>query len=441
MIQNKLILPILLAVVISIAIPTAFAVTTTDTLFGCSPPSSGNKIHQLNKTDASSISNQTIVVAGLTVQGCNGLAVDPTTGTFYAIIKHQANATDRHLVTIDPTTGIGTDIGGMGDTYATLGFLADGSLRTVAGFASPDQEQYYSVNKLTGQTTKLCSVGGFGSGTGQGLALNFDDNKIYHNSGFGGVNMRFATVDNEGVDPCGITDLGLPTGFIFAEILAMTYNTNDAIFYGYDFTNYWTMNTTGFTTLLNGSPQINEFKGLAFTLVLGADTTDPVITTTISEPIPIQQNSIFDEFEFMSCIDDTDGDITNSMSTVGTVDTSTPKSYFVDYTCTDVATNSATLLDVLYVVKRPHTGSGGTAPSTTTTAPTAPTGDGDGTSLLQITGDGIDRAFNLFDALNELFAPMEPAPTVPTEPEPTPEPEQRISIIDRIRDFFSGLFG
>jgi len=66
---------------------------------------------------------------------------------------------------------------------------------------------------------------------------------------------------------------------------------------------------------------------------------------------------------------------------------------------------------------------------------------GDGTSLLQITGDGIDRAFNLFDALNELFAPMEPAPTVPTEPEPTPEPEQRISIIDRIRDFFSGLFG
>ena len=431
MIQNKLILPILLAVVISIAIPTAFAVTTTDTLFGCTPPSSGDKIHLINKTTGNSISNQTIVVAGLTVQGCNGLAVDPTTGTFYAIIKHQANATDRHLITIDPTTGLGTDIGGMGDTYATLGFLADGSLRTVAGFASPDQEQYYSVNKLTGQTTKLCSVGGFGSGTGQGLALNFDDNKIYHNSGFGGVNMRFATVDNEGVDPCGVTIKAFPpTGYIFAEILAMTYNTNDAIFYGSEFLAWFSMNSTGFTIELNPNAFPIEFKGLAFTLVLGADTTDPVITTTISEPIPIQQNSIFDEFEFMSCIDDTDGDITNTMTTVGTVDTSVPKLYLVTYTCEDVATNQSELDDVQYIVKRSATGSGGTAPSTTTApAPTAP-------------APTVDRALSLFDQLNSLFDfrdRAEPAPTIPDLPEAVAD--QRPSFVDAIRNFFASLFG
>ncbi len=76
----------------------------------------------------------------------------------------------------------------------------------------------------------------------------------------------------------------------------------------------------------------------------------------------------------------------------------------------------------------------------------------------------VDRAFDLFATLNQLFTPSEGEPVIQPVPELAvevgqqimeqvqeriaqpiqdriPEPDQRISFIDSIRDFFSGLFG
>ncbi len=449
--EVKILVTISVLLISAVFINQAFAVTTTDDLFICQSPEGASTgkppiIALTNLTDGSYISIQNITVAGLSIRGCNGMAVDPTDGTFYAIVTHSANLADRHLITLDPTTGLGTDIGGMGNRYATLGFLADGSLRTVSGNADASPEIYHSVNKATGQTTALCPLPAIGADEqGQMLALNYDDNKIYHMRGSltATTNNTLSTVDIESPSPtnCGITVVANPTtpttfpvfGTV-GEIFSLAYNTNDGFFYGYSFDKFWSMTSLGNMTLIKASPNNlippeEEMKGMAFTIILAVDTTNPVITTTVPEPIPIPKNSVFNEFQFMSCIDDTDGDITNSMTTVGTVDTSKPKSYFVDYTCTDVATNSATLLNVHYVVKRSATGSGGTAPSAPALAPTAP-------------APTVDRALSLFDQLNSLFDfrdRAEPAPAIPDLPDAVPD--QRPSFVDAIRNFFASLFG
>lgn len=87
------------------------------------------------------------------------------------------------------------------------------------------------------------------------------------------------------------------------------------------------------------------------------DLIPPVITANISEPIPIMLDKAFDPLQFVSCNDNKDGDITNSMISVGTVDTSDRGSYTVEYTCTDIAValNSNTQ-EITYVVQKPSTG-------------------------------------------------------------------------------------
>jgi len=171
------------------------------------------------------------------------------------------------------------------------------------------------------------------------------------------------------------------------------------------------------------------------------DTTPPVISTSVPQPVPIQENSVYDEFEFVSCIDDIDGDITMSMSTVGTVDTANAQSYVVEYSCTDSATNSASS-DIIYIIKRENSGGSLFADTTVSSIP-APLFTPSEEPVTE-----VGRALSLFDQLNSFFdftTTPEPTPDVPTgspvAPETTTEPDQRESFVDTIRDFLSGLFG
>jgi len=183
------------------------------------------------------------------------------------------------------------------------------------------------------------------------------------------------------------------------------------------------------------------------------DSTPPVISTTVSEPIPITQDSVFDEFEFVSCIDDTDGDITNSMATVGSVDTSAPRTYFVDYTCTDVVTNQSTL-QVSYIIKRPpSSGKSPTPTLTVTPSPPTPTTTIPPLSLVPSEEPPRRTLDEIFDLFAQLFEEVEPTPTLEFVPEPesvteipaplfepTPTEEVRPSFIESIQNFFARLF-
>lgn len=332
-------------------------ITTTDTLFGCdSPAGSGfEKIFQLNKTDGSEISNQTMTLSGFTVEGCNGMAVDPTDGTFYVILQEQAGGGfDRRLATIDPTTGVATDIGGMGDRFATLGFKADGTLLTVAGQgASFNQNHLFSVNKSTGATTLLCSLVAGVTLRGQTLGLNYDDGKLYHHTGDTVSTDRFATIGSQAVATCSTTDLGAVTGFSFGELRAMAYNTNDELFYatGGNTDDFFSLQDSGFATLITVDPFTlgERLKGLAFTLAV-ADT-DPVITILGDNPVQHLINTTYNDGG-ATCLDSEDGTLTSSIVTIENVNTTVLGSGTVTYTCTDSDANLVQVIRTVNVVEQ-----------------------------------------------------------------------------------------
>ena len=105
---------------LSSAVP-ASGITTTDQFYTCGTAGENNRdIHLRNKVDGVVISSNTVSISGLPLSymGCNGLAQDPTDEQWYIIAGMQSG--NRNLATIDPSTGIGTSIGAMGDNYVSL---------------------------------------------------------------------------------------------------------------------------------------------------------------------------------------------------------------------------------------------------------------------------------------------------------------------------------
>ena len=105
---------------LSSAVP-ASGITTTDQFYTCGTAGENNRdIHLRNKVDEVVISSNTVSISGLPLSymGCNGLAQDPTDEQWYIIAGMQSG--NRNLATIDPSTGIGTSIGAMGDNYVSL---------------------------------------------------------------------------------------------------------------------------------------------------------------------------------------------------------------------------------------------------------------------------------------------------------------------------------
>ncbi len=402
--MNKLIITIILGLAIAVTIPSVYAVVDGQ-LFGIeggccvTPPP---RIHDINKTDTGIDTGQTISrlelnvnITGSTINGVQSMSVDPTTGIFYGIARHTANATDRHLISFDPLTGIGSDIGGMGDKFQSLGFKSDGSLRAVTGSVdgTPNPYQLHSVDKTTGITTFLCQ---FPTPTGSfkeagKLAFNFQDGFMYHIVGQTNIvqmenNTKLGKITSESNSPtfCGESTIvpsnanGFFTDVGDFSVTGFTYSIEENLFYGASLggKGFWKMTLSGVATeirqpsgggtyntafdLLN--PQGNEIKGLAF---------DVSIT-------PVKRSS------------------------------ANPSSAF----------------------PAPDRGGQQSISQLSDVKP-----------LTQPAPPDVDRAISLFDQLNSLFdfRPAEPAPAIPDLPDAVPD--QRPSFVDAIRDFFRSLFG
>jgi len=189
--------------------------------------------------------------------------------------------------------------------------------------------------------------------------------------------------------------------------------------------------------------------GFKYASILIPDLIAPVITPKLGkEPIILQLGQAFSISTDVQCIDDVDGTISfgaNFGSDNGvTVDPDSAGLQTQRYFCKDSNLNNV-VTSIDFLVKRPPSGgSGGDGRITGGQQSIGSLADSPAPSPAPTTDVG--RALSLFDQLNSLFDFDRPAeevapPTAPTTPAPTPEADQRESFIDRLRDFFSSLFG
>jgi len=94
------------------------------------------------------------------------------------------------------------------------------------------------------------------------------------------------------------------------------------------------------------------------------DTIPPVITVSQEQSIMILEGTVFDKFEFVTCFDSFDGDLTNSMITVGTVNTLSRTVQEVIYLCQDGELNNDDVT-VSYAINKISTSSLGSSVTTT----------------------------------------------------------------------------
>jgi hypothetical protein len=154
--------------------------------------SQDDQLRVINTTDGTTISNITITLVGQIVSSGNGLATDPTTGTLWAILGPGVGT--RRLVTLDPTTGVATDIGDLGVLFAGLAFDTNGTLYGVTGDRASLWSALFTIDKTDASSTYVI---GFRRGeVGEALAFNSNDGLLYHASGNNG---DFDPVTNTGM--------------------------------------------------------------------------------------------------------------------------------------------------------------------------------------------------------------------------------------------------
>jgi len=132
-----------------------------------------------------------LTMTGFTITGAQAVTWNSDNLLYYAIVTVSGPPVERRLVTVDPSTGVCTDIGSLGPgsfgAFSSLTYNSDlGILYAMGGSGAPLSvaECLFSVDINTAATTLLggpYSVGGFG----EIIAYNYDDDLIYHWSGNG----------------------------------------------------------------------------------------------------------------------------------------------------------------------------------------------------------------------------------------------------------------
>jgi hypothetical protein len=212
-----------------------------------------DKLHEIGATNAATKSTVILTLAGEAILGGNGLALDPTTGDLFGILKLQGQE-GRELVTIDPATGICTSVGDLGDRFAAIAFDSAGTLYGVTGDGALISETLYEISTRNARITLITALGN--GDDGEALTFNPDDGLLYHLSGT--TQQIFETINPSTV---AITNIPL-SGETFIEGLGLGYQ-GSGVFLMSD----WEGNLLQVTTAGVVSPigPLDHFaKGIAF---------------------------------------------------------------------------------------------------------------------------------------------------------------------------------
>lgn len=226
-------------------------VSSQELLWGASPFQ--DSLWSIDTTSWSIVHRVAPSLSGFTITGINGLAYDQTSNETYVILKLSA-VSGRVLGKISLPSGVCTQVGNLGDNFATLAFREDGQLFGVTGNGASVPETMYLIDKNNGDKTLAAALGA--GADGEVISYNWDDNLFYHWSGNGTVIMEKIL----SVAPFTATNIpisGTPGGETFGSI----YLGNNYFIQSNISTNLLRLNTAGvYGTVLSNNP--DDLRGL-----------------------------------------------------------------------------------------------------------------------------------------------------------------------------------
>ncbi len=253
--------------------PVLYSVSSTD-----------NLLRRVDPASAATLGSVSINFPGKTVEGATGLATQPLTEELWAILKI-ANQSGRELVKIDPATGMVTDVGDTGGSFAGIAFSAPLTLLGVTGDGdAAHPESLFGLNTTTGAATLLRALGR--GNDGEALAFNPDNGFLYHMSGSATGNPPVELI-LETINPGDLTTTDIPkSGASYREALGFTYWRSSAVFLMSDLNSKLFRVTPAGAVTLVGSLD-HKAKGLAFVGPAPTPTPSPSPTASPSpSPTP-----------------------------------------------------------------------------------------------------------------------------------------------------------
>jgi hypothetical protein len=236
-----------------------------DVLYGISNgfgTAANNRIYQINPANGDLSNITQVTLSGFTINSSQALAADPLTNTLYAVVQTGTGPSNRRLITVNPTTGVGTDIGSLSNSFSSLAFKADGTLIGVTGDGDATApETLFQINKANASTSVLFALGN--GLDGETIAMH-TNGLLYHSSG-----NSVALFESVNLTTQAVTPIGSATG----EAFAMGYSVANGQMYLSDISsNLYTVDiATGVRTLVGGmSDQLgtaSDNRGLAFVAV------------------------------------------------------------------------------------------------------------------------------------------------------------------------------
>ncbi|MES2701218.1 MAG: T9SS type A sorting domain-containing protein [Bacteroidota bacterium] len=187
-------------------------VTRTSTVISGASPFQ-DSLWTFNPADYSVIMRMGPTLSGFTITGINGLATNPVTGVHYAILK-VSGVSGRVLATIDLRTGVATQIGNLGDNFATIAFTPDGRLFGVTGDGGSVSETMYEISTADASKTLFKTLGA--GDDGEVIMYNNENHYFYHWSGGTVVWERFDTTAAGAIE--SLTYTGAPGGETFGAL-------------------------------------------------------------------------------------------------------------------------------------------------------------------------------------------------------------------------------
>src|SRR5205085_5851478 len=190
-------------------------------------------------------------------------------GVLFAIVETTSPTAGRHLVTVNPTTGVCTNIGTLTRQFACLAFRLNGVLYGVTGKNGADPKSLFTLNTTTAQESLLFALPN--GGGGETIAFH-PNGLLYHSSGGTPPPAVFESVnvDTQVVTPISSTSDPecFSMGYFHGQLFGSDYNSD---LYSVDIATGVRTPVGAMADQLPQTPQNARNRGLAFVSIVYVD--------------------------------------------------------------------------------------------------------------------------------------------------------------------------